>query len=176
MSAAAEAGSGLVPDGKARRSRTLDRIDRRILHELMRDAALGVAQLSERVGLSQTPCWKRVRKLEAAGVVLRRVALVDPGRVGLDLTAFVEIEAGDHSPDWREAFQATIATFPAIVEAHRLAGGADYLLKVMTPDAAAYDRFYLAFTQALPCRSVRTRFAMETVAWTTALPIGMEDA
>ena len=105
----------------------LDRIDRKILHELMRDCTLPVAQLAERVGLSQTPCWKRVQKLEAAGVITGRVALVAPERIGLGLTVFVEIEAADHSPAWRESFAALVAGTPQIVETHRMAGEVDYL-------------------------------------------------
>jgi Lrp/AsnC family transcriptional regulator len=112
----------------------LDRIDRKILHELMRDATTPVAQLAERVGLSQTPCWKRVQKLEAVGIITGRVALVDPARIGLGLTVFVEIEAPDHSREWRAEFRAAIAEFPQIVEIHRMAGDVDYLLKVAVAD------------------------------------------
>jgi Lrp/AsnC family transcriptional regulator len=92
----------------------LDRIDRRILYELMRDATLPVSQLAERVGLSQTPCWKRVQKLEAAGVITSRVAIVDPAAIGLGLTVFVEIEAADHTPEWRAAFAAVVEEYPEI--------------------------------------------------------------
>lgn len=149
----------------------LDRIDRRILHELMRDATLPVSQLAERVGLSQTPCWKRVQKLEAAGVITGRVAIVDPAAVGLALTVFVEIEAADHTPDWRAAFAAVAADYVEIVEVHRMAGEVDYLLKVVVSDMAAYDAFYLDLTQRLACRKVTSKFSMERTKATTALPI-----
>jgi Lrp/AsnC family transcriptional regulator len=149
----------------------LDRIDRRILSELMRDATLPVAQLAERVGLSQTPCWKRVQKLEAAGIITGRVALVDPAAIGLGLTVFVEIEAADHTSDWRSAFAAVVADCPEIQEAHRLAGEVDYLLKVVVSGMAAYDAFYLDLTQRLPCRNVTSKFSMERMKATTALPI-----
>jgi Lrp/AsnC family transcriptional regulator len=149
----------------------LDRIDRKILHELMQDATLPVAQLAERVGLSQTPCWKRVQKLEAAGIITGRVALVDPALIGLGLTVFVEIEAADHSHDWREAFAALVTSYPQVIEVHRMAGEIDYLLKVMVPDMAAYDAFYLDLTQSLSCRNVTSKFSMERMKATTVLPI-----
>lgn len=150
---------------------TLDRIDRKILFELMRDSTLPVAQLAERVGLSQTPCWKRVQKLEAAGVITGRVALVAPEKIGLGLTVFVEIEAADHTPRWREAFAEMVSDYPQIVETHRMAGEVDYLLKVIVPDMLAYDAFYLDLTHRLPCRNVTSKFSMERMKATTTLPI-----
>ena len=152
----------------------LDRIDRKILHELMRDATLPVAQLAERVGLSQTPCWKRVQKLEAAEIITGRVALVDPDRIGLGLAVFVEIVATDHTPEWRAAFRDVIEAFPCIVEVHRMAGEVDYLLNVRVPDMAAFDEFYLELTRALPCRNVTSKFSMETIRRTTAWPIDID--
>lgn len=149
----------------------LDRIDRRILFELMRDATLPVAQLAERVGLSQTPCWKRVQKLEMAGVITGRVAIVDPAALGLGLTVFVEIEAADHTPDWRASFAQVVADYPEIQEVHRMAGEVDYLLKVAVSGMAAYDAFYLDLTQRLPCRNVTSKFSMERMKATTALPV-----
>ena len=150
---------------------SLDRIDRKILFELMQDATMPVATLAERVGLSQTPCWKRVQKLEAAGIITRRVALVDPEKIGLGLTVFVEIEAADHTPDWRSAFAGLVADYAEIVEVHRMAGDVDYLLKVMVRDMAAFDEFYLEFTRQLPCRNVTSKFSMEVIRATTLLPI-----
>jgi Lrp/AsnC family transcriptional regulator len=153
----------------------LDRIDRKILHELMQDATLPVAQLADRVGLSQTPCWKRVQKLEAAGVITGRVALVAPEKIGLGLTVFVEIEAAEHTDAWRAAFKAAVEVLPEVVEVHRMAGDVDYLLKVAVPDMDAYDRFYLALTRQLPCRNVTSKFSMERMKATTAWPINTTD-
>ncbi|MBE0412149.1 Lrp/AsnC family transcriptional regulator [Yoonia sp.] len=150
---------------------SLDRIDRKILHELMQDSTLPVAQLAERVGLSQTPCWKRVQKLEAAGVITGRVALVAPEKIGLGLTVFVEIEAADHSFEWRDAFATVITAYPQIIEAHRMAGEVDYLLKVMVPDMDSYDAFYLDLTRKLPCRNITSKFSMEGIKATSLLPI-----
>ena len=149
----------------------LDRIDRKILNQLMRDASLPVSQLAERVGLSQTPCWKRVQKLEAAGIITGRVALVAPEKIGLGLTVFVEIEAADHTPAWRGAFADIVASYPQIIEAHRMAGDVDYLLKVIVADMQAFDAFYLDLTQRLACRNVTSKFSMEPIKATTLLPI-----
>lgn len=149
----------------------LDRIDRRILAELMRDATVPVSQLAERVGLSQTPCWKRVQKLEAARIITGRVALVDPAAIGLGMTVFVEIEAPDHTPEWRATFARVIADYPEILEVHRMAGEVDYLLKVVVSGMAAYDALYLDLTQRLACRNVTSKFSMERLRATTALPV-----
>jgi Lrp/AsnC family transcriptional regulator len=149
----------------------LDRIDRRILQALMRDATLPVAQLAAQVGLSPSPCWKRVQKLDAAGVITGRVALVDPARVGLGLTVLVQIVAADHSPAWRAGLDALVAAHPSIVEAHRLAGEVDYALKVVVPDMAAYDAIYRDLTHRLPCRRVVSAFSMECLKATTVLPV-----
>lgn len=155
-------------------AQTLDRIDRKILQALMEDATLPVAQLADRVGLSQTPCWKRVQKLEALGVITRRVAIVDPASIGLGLTVFVEIEALDHTPEWRAVMREIVRNLPAIVSVHRLAGEVDYLLKVVVPDMAAFDLFYLDLSRRLPCRNITSKFSMEVILDTTALPIEID--
>jgi Lrp/AsnC family transcriptional regulator len=149
----------------------LDQIDRAILRILQVDATLPIATVAERVGLSQTPCWKRIRKLEAAGVITRRVALVDPEKAGLGLTAFIAVTAVEHSPTWRVAFAEAMATLPEVLEVWRMAGEADYLLKVVVRDMAAYDAFYHRLTGALELKAVSSQFAMERVAYSTALPI-----
>lgn len=154
---------------------TLDRIDRKILHELMHDVTLPVAQLAERVGLSQTPCWKRVQKLEAAGVITGRVATVDPALIGLGLTVFVEIEAAEHTQDWRDTFAAFVDGLPEIIEVHRMAGDVDYLFKVAVSDMAAYDAFYLKLTRSIRCRNVTSKFSMERLKASTAWPINTTD-
>lgn len=140
----------------------------------MRDTTLPVAQLAERVGLSQTPCWKRIQKLEAAGIITGRVAQVDPAMIGLGLTVFVEIEAPDHTPEWRAEFRKMIPRFPSIVEVHRLAGDVDYLLKVVVSGMDAFDEFYLQLTRALSCRNVTSKFSMEPIMVTTAWPLDVE--
>ena len=153
----------------------MDRIDRRILFELQRDATLSIAQVAERVGLSQTPCWKRIQKLEASGVISGRVALVDPLRVGLGLLVFVEIEATEHSAAWRDKFARTVSQMSEVLEVYRMAGDVDYLLKVVTPDMTAFDEFYKRLTEQLDLKNVTSQFSMERMKHTTALPINTTD-
>lgn len=149
----------------------LDLIDRKILAELMRDATLPVAQVADRVGLSQTPCWKRIRKLEAAGVIERRVALVDPERIGLGLTVFVTVEAPDHSAAWRDSFARAVATLPEVMQAWRIAGAIDYLLSVAVRDVEGFDDFYRRLTALVTLKNVTSHFAMERMKFLTAFPI-----
>lgn len=148
----------------------MDQIDRRILTELQHDAALPIAALAGRVGLSQTPCWKRVQKLEAAGVILGRRALVDAGKLGLGLTVFVEIVAQDHGADWRKLFLETVTGIPNVMDVFRLGGSADYLLRVVAPDMKSYDAIYQTLTAAVPMRSVTSRFVMEHIRARPSLP------
>ncbi|MCF1710847.1 Lrp/AsnC family transcriptional regulator [Tabrizicola sp. J26] len=153
----------------------MDRIDRKIIFELQRDATVSIAQLADRVGLSQTPCWKRIQKLEQAGVIRGRVALVDPDRIGLGLTVFVEVEASDHSPSWREAFTKAVAAMPEVMEVYRMAGDVDYLLKVAAADMPAFDTFYKRLTEALELKNVTSQFAMERIKFSTAYPVNTVD-
>ncbi len=149
----------------------LDLIDRKIVAELMRDATLPVAQIADKAGLSQTPCWKRIQKLEANGVLTGRVALADPEKLGFGLTVFVGIEASDHSAGWRDAFAAATEQIPEIMEVYRMAGEIDYLLRVAVADTMAYDRLYKRLTDAVPIKNVTSHFAMERMKYTTAYPV-----
>jgi Lrp/AsnC family transcriptional regulator len=149
----------------------MDRIDRKILLALQNDASISIAELSSRVGLSQTPCWKRVQKLEAQGVITRRVALVDSVKVGLGLTVFVSIETKDHSKEWLERFAATVSAMPEVVDVYRMAGDVDYMLKVVVADMTSYDAFYKRLIEATPLKNVTSRFAMERIKSTTEPPI-----
>lgn len=154
---------------------TLDLIDRKIVAVLMDDATTPITQIADKVGLSQTPCWKRIQKLEAAGVLTRRVALADSAKLGFGLTVFVGIEAPDHGTEWRAAFASAIDALPEVMEAWRMAGDVDYLLRVAVPDMAAYDRFYKALTDAVPIKNVTSQFAMERLRYTTAYPVNTRD-
>lgn len=149
----------------------LDLIDRKIVAELMRDATLPIAQIADKAGLSQTPCWKRIQKLEASGVLTGRVALADPTKLGFGLTVFVGIEAPDHSVDWRESFARATEAIPEIMEVYRMAGEIDYLLRVAVADMQAYDRLYKRLTDAVPIKNVTSHFAMERMKFTTAYPV-----
>lgn len=149
----------------------MDLIDRKIIHALQQDASLSIAQIADRVGLSQTPCWKRIQRLEQTGVILGRVALVAPEQIGLGLTVFVQVQAENHTPEWREGFTATVAALPQVMEIYRMAGDVDYLLRVVVADMAAFDAFYKHLTDAVPLKGVTSRFAMERIKATTAYPI-----
>ena len=150
---------------------TLDLIDRKIVAELMRDATLPVAQISDKVGLSQTPCWKRIQRLQKSGVLTGRVALADPDRLGFGLTVFVSIEAPDHSAQWRESFAAVATAFPEIMEVYRMAGEMDYLLRIAVANMAAFDAFYKRLTETITIKNVTSHFAMERMKFTTAYPV-----
>ena len=117
----------------------MDEIDRALLEILQKDTTLSTAEMAARVGLSPTPCWKRIQKLEASGVITGRVAIVDPERVGVGLSVFVAIEAGEHTPTWLERFSAGIAGLPEVIEVYRMAGEVDYMLRVAVADMAEYD-------------------------------------
>jgi len=150
----------------------MDAIDRKILAVLQEDAALSVAEIGTRVGLSSTPCWKRIQRMEADGVILRRVALVDQDKVALGITVFVSIETGDHSHDWLTRFAEVVQAMPEVMEFYRMAGDIDYMLRVVVADIAGYDAFYKKLIAAVPLKNVTSRFAMEKIKATTALPIG----
>lgn len=149
----------------------MDAIDRKILVALQESADISIAELANRVGLSQTPCWKRIQKLEATGVILGKVALVAPERIGLGLTVFVQIETAEHSASWLEDFSARISAMPEVMEFYRMAGDVDYMLRVAVADMAAYDAFYKRLVGAFALKNVTSRFAMERIKSTTAYAI-----
>ena len=149
----------------------MDAIDRKILSLLQQNASLSVAETGKRVGLSSTPCWKRIQRLEADGVIEKRVALIDQEKIGLGVTVFVSIETGDHSPEWLERFAREVGAMPEVMEFYRMAGDVDYMLRVVVPDIQGYDTFYKRLIAAVPLKNVTSRFAMEKIKSTTALPI-----
>jgi Lrp/AsnC family transcriptional regulator len=149
----------------------MDAIDRKILVALQENADISIAELANRVGLSQTPCWKRIQKLEATGVILGKVALVAPERIGLGLTVFVQIETAVHSASWLEDFSVRISAMPEVMEFYRMAGDVDYMLRVAVADMAAYDAFYKRLVGAFALKNVTSRFAMERIKSTTAYAI-----
>lgn len=149
----------------------MDRIDRKILQHLQRDASLSIADLAESVGLSSTPCWRRVQALERAGVILRRVALADPEKLNLGVTVFVRLKTSQHSEAWLKRFASAVETIPEIVEFYRMSGDIDYLLKIVVPDIAGYDAVYQRLIAKVDFSDVSANFAMETIKSTTALPV-----
>ena len=149
----------------------MDRLDRKILRLLQEDSTLAVADLAKKVGLSTTPCWRRIQKLEEDGVILRRVALLDPKSVNTKVTVFVSIVTNQHSEEWLRRFAELIREFPEVVEFYRMSGEVDYLLRVVVPDIAAYDAFYKRMIARIEIRDVSSAFAMEQIKYTTELPL-----
>ena len=148
----------------------MDAIDRKILAVVQQDASLSVADIGQKVGLSSTPCWKRLQRLEADGI-MRRVALIDPEKVGLGITVFVSVETGDHSQEWLAKFAEVVNAMPEVMEFYRMAGDVDYVLRVVVHDMQSYDTFYKKLIATVPLKNVTSRFAMERIKSTTALPI-----
>jgi Lrp/AsnC family transcriptional regulator len=162
--------------GKAERAtvpaaHAIDNLDRRILTILQTDATYPVSKIALRVGLSTTACWNRIQRLEESGVIVGKVALLSPQKVGFQLVAFVTIEAGNHSAEWQSGFDNAIGKMPEVLEIYRMAGDIDYILRVVVQDMAAYDRFYKRLTGIIEMRKVATRFAIEQVKATTILPL-----
>jgi Lrp/AsnC family transcriptional regulator len=157
-------------------NRRLDAIDRKILMVLQEDASLSVAEIGDRVGLSSTPCWKRIQRLEADGVILRRVALVDQNKIGLGITVFVSVESSDHSEAWLKKFAEAVSAMPEVMEFYRMAGDVDYMLRVVAADMQSYDVFYKKLIATVPLKNVTSRFAMEKIKSVTALPVPLAAA
>jgi Lrp/AsnC family transcriptional regulator len=149
----------------------MDRADHAILVRIQQDATLSVAELAAEVGLSTTACWRRLQKLEAAGVIRGRVALVDGDKVGLGLSVFVTIKTNKHNIEWLEDFTAKVVAMPQVIGFYRLAGENDYLLHVVTRDIASYDAFYKQLVGISELADVTSNFAMEQIKYTTVLPI-----
>lgn len=149
----------------------MDRLDKKILRLLQEDATLAVADVAKRVGLSTTPCWRRIQKLEEEGVIKRRVAILDPAKVNARVTVFVSIRVASHSAEWLRRFSEVVGDFPEVVEFYRMSGDVDYLLRVVVPDIAAYDAFYQKLIQKIDIRGVSSSFAMEQIKYTTQMPL-----
>ena len=149
----------------------MDGIDQALLGILQQDASISLSELADRVGLSPTPCWKRVQRMESSGVILGRVALVSPEAVGMGLTVFVGVEAWDHTPEWLRTFSATVSALPAVVDVYRMAGEIDYMMRVVVADMAEFDKFYKELIASVPVKNVTSRFAMERIKSTTAVPL-----
>lgn len=149
----------------------LDSMDLKILRILQEDCTRAVADIGKEVGLSTTPCWRRIQKLEEAGVILRRVAILDAEKVSACVTVFVSIKTDSHGIDWLEKFHSAVVDFPEIVEFYRMSGEVDYLLRVVVPDIAAYDEFYKKLITKIEITKVSSAFAMEQIKYTTAVPL-----
>jgi Lrp/AsnC family transcriptional regulator len=149
----------------------MDRLDRKILRLLQEDSTLAIADIGKKVGLSTTPCWRRIQKLEEDGVIKRRVAVLDPEKVNARVNVFVSIRTSAHSHEWLKRFSEVVTDFPEVVEFYRMSGEVDYLLRVVVPDIAAYDAFYKKLIGKIDIRDVSSAFAMEQIKYTTELPL-----
>lgn len=157
--------------GAAQTTVRLDEVDRKILSLLQKDASLSLDQIADRVGASKTPVWNRIRKLREAGVIRRQVAILDPEALGLEACFFVLIRTSEHDRDWAARFLQALRERPEVIEAHRLAGDIDYILKVQVRNARAYDRFYQSLIGEVKIHNVTALLSMEEIKSTSALPI-----
>lgn len=153
----------------------MDAIDVKILAYLQTDATMAVSEIAAQVGLTTSPCWNRIQKLENEGVISARVALLDPARLNLAATVFVSVRTNQHSSAWLNQFAGAVSDFPEVVEFYRLSGEVDYLLRVVVPDIAAYDRFYKRLIDRVELADLSSSFAMERIKYTTALPLNYVD-
>ncbi|MBL09080.1 MAG: ArsR family transcriptional regulator [Acidiferrobacteraceae bacterium] len=149
----------------------MDATDQKILSLLQEDATLSIESIASQVHLSSTPCWKRIRRLEKDGVIEKRVALLNPNKVGAGVTVFVAIKTNQHNRDWLDNFATSVEDMPEILDFYRMSGEIDYLLRVVVPDIAAFDSFYQRLINRVPLSDVTSSFAMEQIKHTTSLPI-----
>jgi len=152
-------------------SLSMDRTDRKILSILQEDATMPVADIARKVGLSTTPCWRRIQKLEEDKVIERRVAVLNPGKVNVGVTVFVSIRTDKHNAEWLKRFSEVISKMPEVVGFYRMSGQIDYLLKVVVPDIAAYDAVYKRLVSDIEIEDVSSTFAMERIKDTMTLPL-----
>ncbi len=148
-----------------------DKIDKKILALVQKDATLPVADVARRVGLSTTPCWRRIQKMEEDGVIRRRVAILDAEKVNAGVNVFMAIRTSEHSDAWLRELSGVIEQFPEVVEFYRMSGEVDYMLRVVVPSIAAYDDFYRRLISKITLTDVSSSFAMEQIKYTTALPL-----
>lgn len=149
----------------------LDKMDRSILAILQKDCTMPVAEIGRMVGLSTTPCWRRIQKMEEQGIIQRRVALLDSRKVNAGVTVFVSISTSQHEQVWLDRFHEVIQKFPEVVEFYRMSGQVDYLLRVVVPDIEHYDIFYKKLIGSIELSDVSSSFAMEQIKFTTELPL-----
>ena len=153
---------------------SLDDLDRKILVALQEDATRPLDELAQIVGSSRTPVWNRIKRLRERGVIKRQVAVVDPESVGLDACFFVFIRTAEHDAGWLQRFLEAVQGSPAVIEAHRLAGEVDYILKVHVPHPRAYDDFYQSLIRHVKIFSVTSTLSMEEIKSDQGLPIAVE--
>jgi len=149
----------------------MDRKDKAILEALQQDARLTVADLAVQVGLSKSACWRRIQALEDSGVIAAHVTLLDQTKLGLDLTVYSAIRTHEHTAEWFDGFYGMVTTMPNVMEVHRLSGDIDYLIRAVVPDMRSYDEMYKDMIAKVDLYDVSSSFSMETIKYTTALPL-----
>jgi Lrp/AsnC family transcriptional regulator len=149
----------------------MDKFDKKILQILQEDCTAPVSEVASQVGLSTTPCWRRIQAMEKSGIIKGRVALADPEKLNVGLTIFVMIKTNQHNPEWLNEFRKVAKDFKEIVEFYRMSGDVDYLLRVVVPDMKAYDAFYNRLISRASFADISSSFAMEEIKYTTALPV-----
>lgn len=149
----------------------MDAINQKILEALQEDAAMPVADIAARAGISASPCWRRIQALTEAGIIRARVALLDARQMNVAVSVFVQIRTNQHSMAWADRLCAVIAAIPEVVEFYRMSGTVDYLLRVVVPDIAGYDAVYKRIIRDIDIFDVSSSFSMETLKYTTALPV-----
>jgi len=149
----------------------MDKIDRKLLALLQEDADRPLNELAEAVHLTATPCWKRIQRMQNEGVIRKKVVLCEPSKLNLGLTAFVAVRTTQHSELWLRKFAAAVQSIPEIVEAYRMSGEIDYMLRIVVPDIAGYDTVYRKLIRAVELSDVSSSFAMERLKYSTALPV-----
>ncbi|NVK24165.1 MAG: Lrp/AsnC family transcriptional regulator [Gammaproteobacteria bacterium] len=150
----------------------MDNFDKHILSLLQKDASLSLAEISEKVGLSQTPCWRRIQQLEKSGVIRKKVALLDSEKLDVGLTVFVNLKTNQHNPDWLNSVKEFTQNAVEVTEFYRMSGDTDYLMKVLVHDMKAYDEFYQRLISQAGFSDVSSSFAMEQIKYSTEIPLG----
>ena len=149
----------------------MDKIDVKILKLLQRDCNLPISEIAQKVGLSTSPCWKRISKLRETGIIKQQLSILDAAKLGFGLTAYVSIKTGEHSGAWLNEFSKTVTDMPEVMEFHRMAGDVDYMLKVIVADIESFDKFYKRLIGSSAINEVTSRFSMEKIKETTELPL-----
>lgn len=154
---------------------SIDKVDRKILYYLQQDAGMTIKAIAKKVHLSPTPCWKRIQRMEESGIIRARVALLDPTKVDAGVTVFIAVRTNQHNIEWSEKFAREMKTIPEIMEIYRMSGEVDYLMRVVVPDIAAFDRTYKTIIRRIDFFDVTSMFAMEQMKYTTALPVEVRE-
>jgi Lrp/AsnC family transcriptional regulator len=149
----------------------VDKLDGKILELLQENGQLTAAEVADRIGLSKAPCWRRIQKLEQEGVIRRTVALLDARALNVGTTVFVTLKTGNHSEAWFQKFVRAVRDIPEVTEIHRMSGDVDYLIRIVVPDIDAYDVVYKRLISAVEFQDVSASFTLETIKYTTALPL-----